>query len=382
MESIREIEKTGCVFVGNVITGMIYKICQKCCMDTSDPYIRFDEQGICNHCASYGPKEYKRRAEVLHPGKTWTFYELKKAGEGKQYDCLLGLSGGVDSSLCLHYLVENGIRPLTYSVDNGWNTKESDENIMRLVETLKVPFQRIVLDIPKFRELQEAFIRSGTANLEIPTDHILTATSYELAVKYGIKHIISGGNISTEGIMPAGWGYQPRDLTFIKGVYRKIMGKKLTGLPTFSLKQYLWHRFIRKTKIVYLLDFYEYNREKAKQLLNKTYGWIDYGEKHCENRFTKWFQECYLPIIFGFDKRRAHYSSLINSGQITREQALIKIREPLTACGLSKEILSKLNIPRLEVFPKKTYKDYPNAEWQWNLLSKVYGNLKRFLHQR
>lgn len=351
-------------------------------MDTSDPDIRFDEKGICNHCEEYGPKEFRRRAEMLHPGRPWIYYELKKAGEGKKYDCLLGLSGGVDSSLCLHYLVENGVRPLTYSVDNGWNTAESDENIMRLVEGVKVPFFRYVIDIPRFRELQEAFIRSGTANIEIPTDHILTASSYELAVKYGIKNIISGGNIATEGIMPESWGYQPRDLTFIKGIYRKFKGKELTGLPTFSLKQYLWHRFIRKTKIIYLLDFYEYNREKAKQLLNQNYGWLDYGEKHCESIFTKWFQECYLPIIFGFDKRRPHYSSLINSGQMIRDQAIQKMEEPLIACRLSSEILAKLNIPRLEIFPKKTYKDYPNAEWQWNLLSKLYGGIKRLFHQR
>src|SRR3990167_5141723 len=161
------------------------QICAKCVMDTSAQEILFNEKGICNFCTEYEQKEKERRAAVLHPGKAWTYYELKKAGAGKKYDCLLGLSGGVDSSMCLHYLVENGIRPLAFSVDNGWNTKESDENIMRMIETIKVPFQRIVLNLPVFKELQKAFILSGTRNVEIPTDHVLQALTYKMAVENG-----------------------------------------------------------------------------------------------------------------------------------------------------------------------------------------------------
>lgn len=222
-------------------------------MDISASEIRFDEKGVCNFCHQWIEGEKERQAAKLHPGKEWTYYELKK---GKKYDCLLGLSGGVDSSTCLHYLIENEVKPLTFSVDNGYNDPKADENIMRMVETLKVPFQRIVLNLPVFRELQKAFILSGTRNVEIPTDHVLMALTYKMAAENGIKYIISGGNHSEEGIMPESYGYQPRDLTHIKAIYKKFTGKKLKGLPTISLLQYIWYRFVKGIRIVNLLDFY------------------------------------------------------------------------------------------------------------------------------
>src|SRR3990167_9163040 len=327
--------------------------CVKCVLQAKE--MRLNEKGVCNFCQDYEKREKVRKAEMLHPGLPWIWYQLKKTEQNKKYDCLIGLSGGVDSSLCLHYLKENDIRPLAFSIDNSWNTKESDENIMRLVEGLKVPFYRYTINIEQFRELQAVFIKSGTKNIEIPTDHILMASTYEMAVKYGIKYIVSGGNLATEGIMPQSYGYQPRDLTFIRGVYRRFMGHKLTGLPTISLLQYIYYRFVKGIKVIYLLDSYEYNREKAKALLQEKYGWKDYGEKHCESRFTQWFQNYYLPSKFGLDKRRPHYSSLINSGQMTREQALKKLEEPLEYPKLDLDISA----------PIKDYKDYKNSEWAW-----------------
>ncbi len=338
-------------------------------MNESDPEISFDEKGICNHCRQYIDYEKKRILEKQN--LQWIYHSMRRSGKGKKYDCLLGLSGGVDSSLCLYYLVENGIRPLCFSVDNGWNTPESDENIMRLVEGMKVPFYRYVLDLKVFKELQEAFIESGTTNIEIPTDHVLTAASYEIANKYGIKHIISGGNWSTESIMPQSWGYQPRDLTFINTIYKEFIGKKLKGLPTFSLVQYLINRFIKKVKVINLLDYYEYNRQEAKNLLNEKYGYKDYGEKHCENVFTKWFQNYWLPYLHGIDKRYAHYSSLINSGQMKRDEASVKIQEPLE--------FPKIDIGRIVdglysgYFTRRSYKDFKNSEYWWNKLSNIYA---------
>ena len=346
------------------------KICVRCVMSwPDDPDITFDERGICNHCRFVLSKHNEMKAVLLT--RPWTIYEIKKVGKNNKYDCLLGLSGGVDSSLVLHYLVEQGLRPLAFSVDNGWNTPESDENIMRLVETLKVPFYRYTIDIPKFKALQKAFIKSGTANIEIPTDHVLMAATYEMANKYGIKHIISGGNWATESIMPPAWGYQARDLRYIKSVHRLFTGERLRGLPTVSLLKYIYYRFIKGIKIVNFLDYYEYNRDEAKKLLAKKYGWKDYGEKHCESKFTKWFQDVWLPL-FGIDKRKAHYSSLINSGQMKREEAvnLLKIKPEIK--WAPDEILGGL-----ESVTKRNYKDYPNSEWAWNLLSKVYGIFKR-----
>ena len=239
-------------------------------MDCSDEDITFDKKGICNHCYEFAEKEKQRLIEKANFPKI--VEEIKKIGRDKKYDCLLGLSGGVDSSLCLHYLIELGLRPLTFSVDNGWNTPESDENIMRLVEGLKVPFERVVVDLEEFRKLQKAFLWASVINAEIPTDHILMAITYKKAVENGIKYIISGGNIATEAIMPRSWGYEARDLTHIKAIYKKYTGKKLKKTPTISLWKYLLYRFGKTIKTINLLDYYEYNRETAKQLLNEKYG--------------------------------------------------------------------------------------------------------------
>lgn len=336
-------------------------------MDTTDPDIKFDDKGICNYCKDYDLNELKRRAEKTN--LPWLYHKIRKSGEGLKYDVILGLSGGVDSSLCLHYLVENGIRPLTFSIDNGWNTKEADENIMRLVEGLKVPFFRYTIDLEEFRNLQIAFIRAGVTNIEIPTDHILMASSYEMATKYAVKYIISGGNTATEAIMPKAWGYQARDLKHIKAIYKKLMDREIVNLPTISLLKYLFFRFILGIETVNLLDYYEYNRESAKKLLYEKYGWKDYGEKHCESTFTWWFQNWYLPTKFGIDKRKAHYSSLINSKQMVRADAMKKLLEPLQYPVLKIE-------EKVMKYPIHSYKDYPNNEKLWEFLSKIYAYIK------
>jgi len=335
-------------------------------MDDSDPDISFDK-GICNYCREYPEKERIRKIEKTN--LPWVYNTIRKEGKGKKYDCLLGLSGGVDSSMCLYNLIENGIRPFAFTVDNGWNTKESDENIMRLVEGMKVPFFRYNIDLEVFGNLQSAFLQSGTANVEIPTDHLLTAASYEMASENNIRTIISGGNMATESIMPKAWGYQPRDLFHVKAIYRIFNEKELTNLPTVSIWQYLYYRFVKKIRIINLLDYYEYNREESKKLLNEKFGWKDYGEKHYESTFTWWFQAYYLYTKFGYDKRKPHYSSMILSKQMTRSEAMERLLErPIyPELGIEQKVLK---------YPSKTYKDYPNQEWLWNLLSKIYGHLK------
>src|SRR3990167_7949703 len=206
------------------------KICSKCVLDTSAP-ITFDFKGVCNYCHEWADGEKKRLLEKQN--RPWVVHEILKH-KGK-YPALLGLSGGVDSSYCLHLLVEQGIKPLCFSMDNGYNDPKADENIMRIVETLKVPFIRKVIDLKEFKELQEAFEKSNTLNIEIPTDFVIRAMTYQMAKEYGIKWIIGGGNHSTEGILPAEWGYSARDLTFVEAVF----GKKLKNLPKMTLFQYL-----------------------------------------------------------------------------------------------------------------------------------------------
>ena len=292
---------------------MIQTQCRKCVLDKSAEEITFDSDGVCNFCIT-AQQSLKDIKELKLP-------EIK----GNKYDVLIGLSGGVDSSYLLHKAVEMGLRPLTFSVDNGWNDPKADENIMRLVEGMKVPFYRYTIDLKKFRDLQSAFMLAGQKNLEIPTDHVLLATTYEMASRNGIKWILSGGNVTTESIMPASWGYNARDLVHIKDVFKKMKGRKLKGLPTISLLKWNYYKWIKGIKTLYLLDYLEYNREEAIKTLEKKYGYKPYGEKHCESTFTWWFQNYYLFEKFGIDKRKAHLSSLINSGQMTREQALYEL---------------------------------------------------------
>lgn len=357
-----------------------FQICTKCVMDVTDPDISFDDRGVCNYCRKLSASEVTRKAEKTR--LPWVIHDIKKSGRGEKYDCLIGLSGGVDSSMVLHYLVQQGLRPMAFSVDNGWNTPESDENIMRLVENLKVPFYRYTINISKFKDLQIAFLMSATPNAEIPTDHVLMATTYDMARKYGIKWIISGGNWQTESIMPKAWGYQARDLKHIKGIYRQFMGKRLSGLPVMSMLEYLRDRFVRGIKIVNLLDYYDYDREAAKKLLAEKYGWKDYGEKHCESYFTEWFQSFYLYNKFNIDKRKAHYSSMINSGQMTRAKAMELLpyapiyKDSVVTLGLHQHIPKGESFRTILERPVKSHKDYPNSERAWDFLSKVYSYFK------
>lgn len=333
--------------------------CYACCMDGSDENLVLDENGVCNHC--HQTQESLREIEKEKHTLPQIIKQIKKEKNG----VIIGLSGGVDSSLALHYLAKNGIKIYAFSMDNGYNLPLADENVLKMVEKLKVPFYRYVINLEKFRELQSAFLRGGIKNLEAITDHVLFAVTYEMAVKNNIKYIISGGNTATESIMPISWGEDARDLYWIKSVYKKITGKKLTGLPMISLWKEQYYRLIKRIKTIRLLDYYEYNRDEAIELLKKEYGYVSYGEKHCENVWTAWFQNFYLFTKYSIDKRKAHYSSLINSGQMTREHAreLLAERPVYPELGIEKRVMQ---------YPKRSYQDYPNSEWIRKQVIKIY----------
>ncbi len=223
-------------------------------MDKSAREIFFDKDGICNFC--HQAQKALKEIEVEKPNLNKWIEQIKKDGRNKHFDCLLGLSGGVDSSTTLHYASKLGLRPLCFSVDNGWDDPIAVENVKHLVEKLQVPFKKIKIDKEKFRESQSAFLKGGIKNVEAITDHILFATTYEMADIYDCKYIVSGGNTSEESIMPHSFGEEdPRDLRFIKEVYKKMTGKKLTGLPTISLLQEQYYRLIKRIKIIRLLDY-------------------------------------------------------------------------------------------------------------------------------
>jgi len=329
-------------------------------MDGSDKDIVLDKEGICNHChqAQKMLKEINEDQHLL----TGIIKQIKKDGKKNTYDILIGLSGGVDSSTVLHWSMVLGLRPLCFSVDNGWNSVEADENIMRLVEGLKVPFYRYVLDVKKFKELQGAFMKAGVPNIEIPTDHVLMAASYELAAKYNIKWIVSGGNVATESIMPKSWGYDARDLTHIKDVYKKMIGKPLTGIPVCGLLKWNYYKWVKRIQVFYLLDYLAYNRENSIKLLQNEYGYKPYGLKHGESTFTAWFQNFYLFEKFGFDKRKPHFSSMINSGQMSRKEA--------KALLLEKPVFPRLGLEeRVLKYKKRSHDEFKKDEWLWKLIS-------------
>lgn len=319
--------------------------CVRCVMDNSAPEIVFDENGVCNFCHQ-AEKELKSIENSI-------FVWRKNNGP---YDALIGLSGGVDSSFALYLAHKYGMRVLAFSIDTGYNKPEADENIMRLVEGLKVPFFRYTIDLKKFKELQATFIQAGVKNIEIPTDHVLMAATYEMAAKYGIKTVLSGGNVTTESIMPPSWGHNARDLTHIKAIYRKFAGKRLKGLPLCSIWLFNWYIWVKKIKISYILDTVVYDREKAEKILIKEFGYKSTGGKHEENYFTWWHMNYYLYNKFGIDKRKAHFSSMINSRQMTRKEAL----SILTTAPVYPELGIEAKAIK---YPKHEHSDYPLDKW-------------------
>ena len=335
-------------------------------MDGSASELVLDAEGVCNFC------HIAQRELALAKDQKFHLIEIiNRIKRKKKYDCLIGLSGGADSSTLLHHAIKLGLRPLCYTIDNGYNDPKADENIMRMVEKLKVPFYRYTIDLEKFTDLQGAFLKAGLINIEIPTDHILMASAYELASKYGIKWILSGGNVNTESIMPASWSYTARDLVHIKDVYKWQTGKKLKGLPLCSLLKFNYYKWIKRIKTLYLLDYLDYNLKESKELLKKEYGWQEHHEKHCESTFTWWYQNFYLFTKFGIDKRKAHYSSLINSGQMTRSEA----RELLA----SKPIYPTLGIEEKVIkYAKGRHEHYKTDEKIFNAISRVIKFLRKW----
>jgi len=309
---------------------MEYQICKKCVMDNSDPEITFDEDGICNFCRSY--EKRKKMFTPLAKEKSKHLQAIidfcKKKGKGKKYDCIIGVSGGVDSTYVAYKVKELGLRPLAVHLDNGWDAELAVSNIHNVLKKLHIELYTHVLDWEEFRSLQLAFLKASTPDSEIPTDHAIGALMKSFAVKEGIP-LITGQNFSSESILPRVWSQGHMDWDYIKKVNRLFGNKKLKDLPHYSVyKRIYWNR-IKGLRTFSLLDYIDYDKKKAKKFLIEELGWRDYGGKHHESIYTKFFQAYILPTKFGFDKRRAHLTSLILAGQITRELALEEIEEPL-----------------------------------------------------
>ena len=358
-------------------------------MDTSDPEIVFDAHGVCNHCRDaeiklkngwFPNEEGLRKLEIVSS-------TIREFGAGKEYDCIIGISGGVDSSYLLH-VAKNmmRLRPLVVHVDAGWNSEIAVQNIESLVKAFDLDLFTYVVDWEEMRDLQLAYLKASVANQDVPQDHAFFAKLYEFAVNNGIKYVVTGSNLSSESILPSSWGYDATDCKQLMAIHKKFGRIPLKSYPRMSLFNYriYWPK-VKKMVRVDPLNFIDYDKNKAIEFLQKTYDWRYYGGKHHESKWTKFFQSYYLPVKFGFDKRKAHLSSLIIAGQITREEALQEIEKPqyeTVALREDKEYISrKLGISidefeRIISLANKTYKDYPNEEKVLNLLRLVKRSLK------
>ncbi|MHB1140014.1 MAG: N-acetyl sugar amidotransferase, partial [Microthrixaceae bacterium] len=301
------------------------RVCTRCVMDTSDPDITFDAAGMCSHCQEFdevtvhqwfpGPGGEQRLEKILE--------DVRAAGNGHEYDVVLGLSGGVDSSILALRAKDWDLRVLAVHIDAGWNTELAVNNIERILEHCEFDLHTIVLDWEDVRELQLSFLRSGLSNQDVPQDHAFFAGLYKDAAKRKIRYVLSGGNIATESVFPKNWHGSAMDLRTLKDVHRRYGTKKLKDYPTIGfLEYYLVNPYIRRVKVLRPLNYMPYDRVAAIAELEERIGFKDYGRKHGESQFTRFFQNYYLPHRYGYDKRRPHLSSMILSGQLTREAAL------------------------------------------------------------
>lgn len=367
------------------MTERAYQVCTRCVMDTSDSRIIFDDAGVCDHCHAFErdvkphwhPDE-RGKAEVAR-----TVALIKQQGQGRDFDCILGMSGGLDSSYMLHLVVkEFGLRPLVFHVDGGWNSDIAVSNIQNLVSGLGLDLYTEVINWEEMRDFQLAFFKSGVPHLDIPQDHAFVATLYHFANKHGIKWILNGGNISTECVRnPKEWLYYGTDMAQIRDIHGRFGTRELKTYPFSSVlfhKFYL--RYIKRLRVFKPLDLLPYTKQLAVDTLAREYGWKAYPQKHFESRFTRFYEGYWLPTRFGYDTRRVQFSSLILTGQMTRDEALAKLEQPAYDPATIDEdfafIASKLRIPveelrRYHEMPRKTYRDYKNQEWMFDLGAKV-----------
>ena len=366
-----------------------YQLCANCVMDTSDPGIMFDESGICDHCNDFliGVKPHFAVGGINYIQLNRIIAQIKSKGANEEFDCLLGISGGVDSSYMLHMAVkEFGLRPLVFHVDGGWNSELAVHNINVLVDKLGVDLYTEVINWEEMKNFQLAFLKSGVPHIDIPQDHAFIATLYKFARKHNIKYILNGGNYSTECVQyPLKYYYYGTDLWQINDIRKRFCKNDMASYPFSSIFYHkIFLKYFKGVHVVKPLNYIPFVKEDVLSILEEEYGWKRYPQKHFESRFTKFFEGYWLPERFGFDPRRVQFSSLILTGQMRREEALKKLEstsyDPKNIDNDFNYIATKLGISTDELksylnMPNKYYWDYNNIQWVFNAGAKLMHTL-------
>ena len=372
-----------------------YQRCTRCVMDTTDSKITFDENGVCDHCRNFDKNiaPYWKPQENRFDELEKLAEQIRKAGRNSEYDCILGLSGGADSSY-LAYIAKEvmHLRPLALVVDTGWNLNVAVENIEKIVKGLDLDMYTEVINWKEMADLQLAFFKAGISSQDFPQDHAIFASLYNYAVKHNIKYVLTGSNNATEFIRPpVEWIYM-NDLTMAKDIHKKFGQRELKTFPMCDILTYkVYYRYFKGMKRIYPLDYIVYNKAEAEDLLHEKYGWTKYENKHYENVFTRFFEGYYLPHKFGFDTRKNVLSNQILAGTMTREEALQILENPSYDPDLmiqDKEYVAKKLGISVQEFddiiegPNKTPADYKNSMWLIKLgvfVSKLLGMENRNL---
>ena len=343
-------------------------------MDTSDPEIVFDAEGQCSHCRAYHDVVSKipRFGENADEALARLVTDIRQRARGRQYDCLIGVSGGVDSTYLAYYVTKVlNLRPLAVHLDNGWNSELAVQNIERMLTKLDIDLYTEVLNWREFSDLQLAFLKSSTPDSEIPTDHAIFSTLYQKALDEGIPTILLGINLVTEFILPRLWSQGHRDWIYIKSLNRQFGRNKLKTYPHTSIWKYFYLFKVKRLRVVRLYDYIDFNKQKVEAFIKQELGWRPYPMKHYESLYTKFYQGYLLPRKFGFDKRRAHLSSLVCAGQMTRDEAMRELQKPsfppeeedLVLDYVAKKLrISRGELGEIYALPPKTYRDYPSLE--------------------
>ena len=361
-----------------------YQICTRCIMDTTDPEIEFDENGVCNRCHQYDrmAREEVFRGEDGKQRLLEMVKKMKKDGEGKDYDCLIGVSGGVDSTYVAYLMKKYGLRPLAVHLDNGWDSELAVNNIHKALNTLGIDLHTHVIDWEEFRDLQLSFLKASTPDSEIPSDHAIVSLMYQMAEEMGIKYVISGRNVQTETHVAPAWSTGHFDWKYISNVQKEFGTVPLKTYPHRTFKE---EERYRSSQIWFdILNYVDFVKKDAMKVLEEELGWQYYGGKHYESIYTRFFQGYILPVKFGYDKRRGHLSSLICSGETTREEALLELEKPPYDPAQQEEdreyVAKKFGLTDDEFeaimqLPKKTILDYPS--YARDFINPVYKFIRR-----